>query len=517
MLKNPLTKQQILECRADPVRYCQHVLQENISVEAVLDDRFPSITQANAPIRQQRMIMRSVARHPRTVVAGCNTFGKSHMIHRIVSWWLDIHEECFIVVTGPRFDQVEKTFITPFYRLRKQLGVHADKANLRTYMPDASFPQRQVYFTTASAPENFAGWHDFKNRLFIFDEASAIHKDIWDAVRAMLGRADSKILAVGNPIREEDEDRFIRFKEASESPFWNFFSLNAWNHPNVVYGRNVIPGGMEPGWPEEMKHEWGEDDPRYIARVLGRFATSLSESMYAEWLPRIMRRDLDPKPRLAHGALGIDPAGKRSGDKTTVNRWGWDALGQESKIIFSKELTDPKEVVALVKSHYDNGLAQCVGIDTNGLGYLYPDLLEREGIDPDTIYEYVGNKKAANSRRFKNKYTEDAFILRQIMEDAIDHPGQGMDFAMKYNPDLHIQLNSRKFILDSHGRLALADKFSQIKSSPDEFDATLIAMDAALQEKTKDEVDFSKDRLIPIGVGSFIPIEEIEEKDALLL
>ena len=508
-----LTKQQRFESAVDPVRYCEHFLGENITVEAAMDPAIP-IHHANAPIRQQRQIMRAVAQHPMVSVAGSNMFGKSHMLTRLASWWLDRYTQALVVVTAPSIQQTFRNFVVPFRRLRGTVEVPTGKSNSKVYMPDPDFFERQIMCTTAQDPENFAGWHHFRNRLFIIDEASAVHKDIWDAIRAMVGREDSQVIAVGNPLREEDEERFIRFKQTAESPAWRFFSLNAWLHPNVVAGRSVIPGSMSPTWPEEMRLEWGEDSPQYIARVLGRFSTALTESMFALYL-----NDVIPKTGFnackGYGrVLGVDPAGAQSGDKTSICQWDWNAEGQTGEIVYVNETATPEQMATKVKELFkseDNpDGADAVGVDTNGLGYMLPNLLEKEGIPKDRIFRYVGHTRP-NDRRYDTKYTEDAFELRAFMQDSMQAPSGHNHFQLKYNQSLHLQLSSRKFVTRNQ-KFVLRDKYSALKSSPDEFDSLLIAADAAKRfRKMMSTIppQTPQQGFVPTPPGSFTPIDQV--------
>ena len=503
-----LTSKQVLESSIDPVKYCKYFLQEGITIEAAMDPNIP-INYANAPVLQQRIIMRSVARYQRTSVAGANAWGKSHMLARLASWWIDKHSECLVVVTAPKFSQIEMNFSMPFRRLRGALEIPTGKATMRAYLPDPSNPYRQIFATTANAPENFAGWHGFKNKLFLFDEASGIRKDIWDAVRPMYGRPDSKILVVGNPIREEDEENHVRFKETSENPNWNFFMLNGWLHPNVIHGRRVIEGGNAPEWPQQMLDELGPDDPQYIARVLGQFSTSLSESMYALWLDRLTVRDGNFED-YRRGVLGIDMAGENSGDKTVITRWGWDNKGHNVEVIYSNEIATPENVADFVQKQFREKKAAAVGCDTNGLGYAMPALLASRGIKKERIYRYIGHERAVNQRRYESKYDEDAFTLRAMMADSILASEGTSQFRIRYNPHLHNQLDSRKFTTRK-GRLVLTDKNLPTKSSPDEFDALLIGMDAYRKYRNTLRLIPSNDGTgyIPLDSGGFSPIDEM--------
>ena len=475
-----LTPAERAACLADPVAYCHYFLDEFVSVEAVLDPSLP-VEEVTAPIQQQRQVLRAVARHPMVSVAGSNLFGKSHMLVRLASWWLDCHRECFIVVMAPRFDQIQKNFTVPFTRLRATVEVSTGKSNSRCFMPDPTFPLRQVFCTTARTPENIAGWHYFKNRLFILDEASGIPTEIWDAIRPMLGRADSKIVVCGNPLRNEEEERFIRFKETSQKPSWVFFSLSAWDHPNVVHQRPLIKRSMSPTWPQEMLEEYGPDSPTYIARVEGRFAQQTSESLYALFLDAVMPLPSHEPFRRATGGysvLGIDPAGALSGDKTAFCRWdGSTANGQTAEILYTSETATDEAIVARVQQAFADEGIEAVGIDTNGIGYHLPGILQREGIPAERIFRYVGHRKARDKRRFLSQYHEDAFSLRDRMEQSVHHPEPATRFRIGYNHALRLQLASRRFGT-KQGRLALRDKYVLQKSSPDEFDALLVAQDA---------------------------------------
>ena len=484
-----LTDRQLMEASEDSVRYCEHFLGEHVTVECAVDPLTP-YEFANAPILQQRRIMRAFHDNQFVSVAGSNTFGKSHIMVRLGSWWIDKWDECMVIVIAPRMDQINKNFAMPFSALRGGFSEFADKDNTFVYLPDKDNPLKQVVYTTAAKQESIAGWHYWKNKLFLFDEASGIHKDIYDAVFPMAARRDSKWGLFGNPIRDEDEENYGRFKESSESPNWKFFSLSAFDHPNYIHKRYVIEKGMDPDWPEKAAIQYhGTDTMEYIARVLGRFAFETASSMYGLYLDKvIVKADEWLNNDYKYTTLGIDPAGKRSGDKTVINKYKHDRRkGESAETVYENERADEEAIKQAIIHECNSDDIDAISADARGLGYFLPAFLRECGdvdVDDDCIRDYDGVVTANDPERFDSKKDEDAFDLRDRMQESTIGASHRHTLKVKHDDTLYKELGTRKYT--SKGlRLKLVEKKAGTGESPDHFEALLIARDAMKRHLAK--------------------------------
>lgn len=103
--------------------------------------------------------------------------------------------------------------------------------------------------------------------IYVFEEAEGVPKDVFAAVRTMAGGGVRIVLYYGNPRSRNSEFYRIRNRRTVKN-----FRLSTLDAPNVLAGREVIPGGQTREWVEGMIRdhcdEVPEHDPdRYTFRV----------------------------------------------------------------------------------------------------------------------------------------------------------------------------------------------------------------------------------------------------------
>lgn len=171
---------------------------------------------------------------------------------------------------------------------------------------------REVVGFTAKEAEAVAGISG-KNLLYIVDEASGVPDEIFEAIEG--NRAGgARVLLLSNPTRCEGE-----FFEAfeSKSKFYKTIRVSSEESPNVVAGREVIPGLATKAWIDEKKEEWGVDSPLYKVRVLGQHAKNEKGKILSLHLLEEAERRWDETPGEGRLFVGLDPAGDGTdGDET---------------------------------------------------------------------------------------------------------------------------------------------------------------------------------------------------------
>ena len=507
-----LSPDQLAASFDDPARYCENFLGEYVTVDCALDPTSPW-EYANAPLLQQRRIMRDVAALPAVSVAGSNTWGKSHIMVRLGSWWFDKWDECLIVIIAPRMDQINKNFAVPFADMRGGFSEFPDKDNVFVYMPDAGNPKKQIVYTTAAKQESIAGWHYFDNKLFMFDEASGIHNDIYDAVFPMATRRDSKWVLFGNPLRDLDQENYGRFYETGNSPNWKFYSLSAYDHPNYIHKQYVIERGMDPDFPEKAAIQYGKGSVEFLARVEGKFATVLAESLYAQWIDHVFVLEEDWQVRsYRHRALGIDPAGKASGDSTVINDYRYDRRrGDAAETVYENEHATEDDILEVLREETSDGSVDAIGVDVRGLGHYLPALIRKDDdILVDHVYEYDGARSANDKDRYDSKKDEDAFDLEDRMKQSVLMVGsRAHAMRIKKDETLYREMGTRKYGTHKNRR-KLENKKRGTGASPDHFEALLTARDAmkrflrwrATDNRTKIGMSMGQGAdFIPEGIG----------------
>lgn len=209
---------------------------------------------------------------------------------------------------------------------------------------------REVFGFTASegeAVQGIAGPH----MLFIVDEASGVAAEIFDAING--NRAGGgRVVLFGNPTRTSGElwDAFHeKAKQDPEDPTSQGYfgvTISSEESPNVIEGRDVIPGLATREWIEERKHEWGEESALYKIHVKGEFAVNEDGKAF----PIDVLREAEDRWADASEAgrlfIGLDPAGESGmGDESSFcPRRGLKAFA----FIVRRGLTDEAHLVMLL-------------------------------------------------------------------------------------------------------------------------------------------------------------------------
>ena len=249
----------------DPVAFTYHVLGENITVEDVLKGKAKTATY---PWKKQREIMRAVRDHTRVVCSSGHSTGKTHIIVRLMIWFLRAHPGSVVIVVSPKLEQIRSLVFVRYRQLHQDNQFPGEVFNL-SCKPDERFPKWEAQGFTSRSPEGLSGWHEAR-QLFIFEEASGIEDPLYEAVEGMMSTQGSHWLLIGNPIRATG-----KFADAIRDPSgqWCHIPISCWDHPNVRLGRDVYAKAVTHKWPQQKKLEWGEHSNIYRTRVLGLLPT----------------------------------------------------------------------------------------------------------------------------------------------------------------------------------------------------------------------------------------------------
>ena len=284
---------------------------------------------------KQRDIVDAVRDNKRVAVSSGHKVSKSHSAAVIALWYYCSFPDARVIMTSTTSRQVDQILWRELRILRARSGrcveckladptglriprpcqhsamIEGEQGELaRTGLKSPDF--REVVGFTAREAEAVAGISG-KNLLYILDEASGINEDIFEAIEG--NRAGgARIVMFSNPTQNAGE-----FYEAfhTKKSFYKTITISSAESPNVVEGRDVIPGLATREWIEEKKEEWGEHSALFRVRVLGEFATNEDGkifSVHAIERSERMWHETAPAGRLF---IGLDPAGPSgSGDET---------------------------------------------------------------------------------------------------------------------------------------------------------------------------------------------------------
>jgi hypothetical protein len=165
--------------------------------------------------------------------------------------------------------------------------------------------------TEASRPTGFHA----PRLMVLLTEARDVEPPAWEGAFANATGAESRIVAMGKPDPAlQPTDNFL---QVSRSPNWTAVKIGAREHPNVVEGREVIPGAVTQDFIDLMAEQYGAGSGTYRARVEGEFPDKAYEALvHRSWVLaandrwRALRGD--GRFRIASGAghwrFALDPA-----------------------------------------------------------------------------------------------------------------------------------------------------------------------------------------------------------------
>lgn len=270
--------------------------------------------------------------------------GKTRWLSRIVMWFLDVYPNPLVKTLAPKADQLKQNLwseISSGYSKFKLIRPNSKLTGLTLYK-DIMHPKN---FRSARAEgqavgvaadeksaTRFQGAHR-EYMLIIFEEMPGIHKAIIVAAENTSIGGHNILLGAGNPDHQLDElCKFAKKKSTTK------IILSGYDHPNIVTGREVIPGAVSKKSIEMRKLEYGEESPFYKSRVRGIAPTESADSLFKlDWLNKSSDPDFTPTElqKWSYNAVGVDVANSFNGDAGAV------AFGHEHTCDFLKEFVCP--------------------------------------------------------------------------------------------------------------------------------------------------------------------------------
>lgn len=327
------------------------------------------------------------------------------------------------------------------------------------------------------AIEKITGIHS-PNVLVVFDQAAGMSDVFWNGAKAILTSQNSYWLALGNTtIYNSKFRRICEEKTVAGLGEWDVLPITAYDSPNVIEGREVVPGLVTREWVADME-TLGEDDPLFRIFCRAEFipATDLLLIPNKEVTPAFNRTV--PLGRALR--VGLDIA-RQGTDSTVWTLWSGGQLLDIEGV--HGHLTGPvvrktKSLIAKWEALWDMPV-EVVNGDANGLGAGVMDILEEEGVP---IYRCIGSASADEEHRFKNFRASQAWNLRDMfLEKRI---GMKLPDEVEMTPWkkravelLRTALEGVTYKIDrTSQKILLADKDTlkkELGHSPDEFDSVI--------------------------------------------
>lgn len=263
-------------------------------------DALPSVTLW----KTQEDYLRLVLEHGKVAAYGANGCSKTHTEACIALWWT-FARGGYVVVACSKLDILKFQFLRDV-----KLIAAASPALQGQYLPfEESIripanPKAGIRTVAASGPDTFRGLHS-DHMMVVLSESQAFDEWVYESASRLVGGGpNDRIIVSGNCV--------------TGTPFhsrcqqWPSLRFDAWDHPNYIERRTVIPGStISFEGCEDKRREWGEASPFFLESVRGMFPTELPDGLFK--LPDIERAyDLWRKEtflgKSARVQLGVDVA-----------------------------------------------------------------------------------------------------------------------------------------------------------------------------------------------------------------
>lgn len=461
--------------RQDPEAFCREIL-------------------GFTPWKKQIETMEAVRDHGRVAVRSGHKTGKSRGAAALALWYYCSYENARVTMTSTTARQVDQilwrevrmllakgakcvackeadprdlTIARPCPHSSRVDGTLGDLA--RTGLKSTDF--REIVGFTAREAEAVAGISG-ANLLYIVDEASGVASEIFEAIEG--NRAGgARILLLGNPTNNDGE-----FYEAfhAKRDLYYLITVSSEDTPNVIEGRDVVPGLATRSWVEEKKEEWGEESSQYKIRVKGIHALHEDGKVFS------IHSIVQAEQRWHGGAdtgrlfIGVDPAGETGtgDDSCFAIRRGLKIL----KLVHMSGLSADAHVVHLVAMLNDHSLKRetpVVVLDALGDVGTKVRKAMREYLEKNPgAFELVALRSSDNAVRKPGIYHKIRDELAANLESWFRDGGAIVEDA-KLAAELHV-LEWRMHI---NGRLKVTAKDDirkKLGRSPDRYDAIALSV-----------------------------------------
>lgn len=190
-------------------------------------------------------VMESVRDNPVTVAQSSNAYGKTHCAGRVAIWFYKCHPGAQVyTAAAPPEDNLKRLVWGEIGSIiQKHPAVFAnDNFSVMHLARSANEFVTGVTIPAAGTPEQrearFSGKHA-PFILFILDEGDAIPPEIYRAIEGGMSGGHARLLIMFNPRSPRGAvHKMIKTGQA------HVVELNAFNHPNVVTGKDLFPGAV---------------------------------------------------------------------------------------------------------------------------------------------------------------------------------------------------------------------------------------------------------------------------------
>ncbi len=421
------------------------------------------------PWEKQIEMCERVRDNGRVVCVTANGLGKDWMTARMALWWVYACRG-LVILSGPTERQVKQILMR---EVRRAFSLCPDLPGELYSMELRVTEDSGIIAFTSDNADKLTGYHH-PRLLIAFTEGQGIEDESYEAAQACCTGPENRFFVYGNPTRVGG-----KFYTAATSDNWSVLTIRADEHPNVISGREEIPGAVSRQWINSMRDEYGESSSIYASRVLARFPEENVEGLLKRaWLraafDRYESKELEAASWNHRLVLAVDVA--RFGPDSSVLAVVRGPVVEEL-VTWRGASTD--ESVDKIIAHGErlttrythpkflhlNGRPKIV-VDDNGVGGGVTDGLRRKGWG---VTPFLGSSKPLDRKRYLNMRAAAHWKLRELLENN--------RIALPRDPLLEEEALACEWQLAPNGSIQIVGKDLIRKTlgrSPDRLDAVIM-------------------------------------------
>lgn len=407
----------------------------------------------------QKEVYRAAFKYPEVYVRTANATGKTFLSGVLGVAFLFCYRPSKVIYIATKIEQSQRQswmeFLRIYWKVRQFLSEVRDGPLVLPEPLAHKLNLGDDWFATVwggshADPEAYHGFHG-RDMLIIIDEASGIDDEIRIAVDRCLTGKNNHLVALGNPLRRVGWFYTDQQKDAKHR---KVIHISALDSPNVVAGREVVPGLVTAEKIKQRREEYGENSAFWQSAVLGEFPQEASGALIP-WDAIDAARVRHIEPDYERLSIGVDVA-RYGSDQSVIVVLAGDSVAEISEL--SKH--DTMSVAGWVKDCLRRWRTKTVAVDEPGLGAGVIDRLREEGIN---VMAWQPGGAPRRKELYLNAKAEAAADLRErFVRNGI---------AIPDHHRLTQELAAWTYEFMGDGRMKVIDP----RKSPDYADALLIA------------------------------------------
>lgn len=239
-----------------------------------------------------------------------HTTGKTKVLSGIVNHFFDNFTPCVGYCFAPSWEQIHDLLFKEIKADRRNKELPGQILDLQLRISDDHFIKGRA--TNNSQTESVQGQHGRYN-LYLLDEAEGVADFVFDAIRSMTSGGISIVIMAANP-----RTRLSRFHKIATEPHVKSFRMSCLSHPNVIAGKEIVPGAVRRQYVDEMIDSHCESVERH------------EPDNYTFEVPWRAGKVYEPNAEMLFRVLGIAPS--NTSDRTLIPLGRYEAACKRQPI-----------------------------------------------------------------------------------------------------------------------------------------------------------------------------------------